>query len=68
MMKVPQFQDPEVTKFLTEYLRELDRTNKDVLKLSTANKSLLLYSPSLKVFEIKVSDAGVISATKVAGT
>jgi len=66
-MKVPNFEDPEVTKFLTEYLRELDRTSKDVLSSVTGNKSVLLYSPSKYVFEIKVSDTGVISATKVSG-
>lgn len=68
MMKVPNFKDPDVTKFLTEMLREFDRTDKQVLSAITANKSLLLYSPGLKVFEIKVSDTGVITATKVSGT
>jgi hypothetical protein len=68
MMKVPNFKDPEVTKFLIEMLRDFDRSDKDNMSLTTANRSLLLYSPSLKVFEIKVSDTGVISATKVSGT
>ena len=68
MMKVPQFKDPEVTKFLIELLRENERTDKDYMRATTGNKSVLLYSPSLKVFEIKVSDAGVITATKVSGT
>jgi hypothetical protein len=68
MMKVPNFEDPAVTKFLVEYLRESERTDKDYMRATTGNKSLLLYSPSLKVFEIKVSDTGVITATKVSGT
>lgn len=68
MMKVPVFKDPEVTKFLVEFLREQDREAKSIMSNVTANKSLLLYSPSLKVFEIKVSDAGAITATKVSGT
>jgi hypothetical protein len=67
-IKVPNFKDPEVTKFLIEMLREFERTDKEILSSITANKSLLLYSPSLKVFEIKVSDTGVITATKVSGT
>ena len=67
-IKVPNFKDPDVTKFLVEYLREVDRTDKENMSNVTANKSLLLYSPSLKVFEIKVSDTGVITATKVSGT
>jgi hypothetical protein len=68
MLKVPNFKDPEVTKFLIEYFRETERTDKDYMRATTGNKSLLLYSPSLKVFEIKVSDTGVITATKVSGT
>ena len=67
MIRVPNFKDPDVTKFLIEMLRDFDRTDKDVMTLNTANRSLLLYSPSKKVFEIKVSDAGVISATQVSG-
>jgi hypothetical protein len=68
MMKVPNLKDPELVKFLTELLRELENTEKETMSNITANRSLLLYSPSLKVFEIKVSDVGVITATKVAGT
>jgi len=68
MMKVPNFEDPAVTKFLTEMLRDFDRSDKGVMSTVTANKSLLLYSPGLKVFEITVSDTGVITATKVSGT
>jgi hypothetical protein len=67
-MKVPNFQDPEVTKFLVEFIREQEKREKDFLKSFTANKSVLLFSPSLKVFEVTVSDTGVITATKVQGT
>ena len=67
MMKVPQFKDPAVTKFFTEYIRELDRQGKDVLHSNTANRSVLLYSPSKFVFEITVDDLGAITATKVSG-
>jgi hypothetical protein len=66
--KIPEFKDPEISKFMTEFMREFDSKDKEYLKLGTANRSLLLYSPSLKVFEIKVSDTGVITATKVSGT
>jgi hypothetical protein len=68
MMRVPNFKDLEVTKFLSEMLREFDRSDKEVLSAITANRSVLLYSPSKKVFEITVSDTGVITATKVSGT
>ena len=66
-MRIPTFKDPEVTKFLIEQDREIERTKKDTLSAVTGNRSLLLYSPNKSVYEIKVSDAGVISATKVAG-
>lgn len=67
MMKVPIFQDPEVSKFLTEMLKEAEKSNKDVLSSVTGNRSVLLYSPSKYVFEVKVSDAGALSVTKVSG-
>jgi hypothetical protein len=66
-MKVPNFKEPEVTKFLEQFQLDLDRKRANLLNANTANKSILLYSPSKKVFEITVSDAGVITATKVQG-
>lgn len=68
MMKVPKFQDPDVTKFFEQFLREKEGSDKDVLSSTTGNRSLLLYSPSLKVFEVKVTDAGALTVTKVSGT
>jgi len=62
-VKVPNFQDPAVSKFLIELLRDFDRSDKDVLSSTTGNHSLLLISPSKKVFEVTVSDAGVLSVT-----
>jgi len=67
MMKVPQFEDPAVTKFLVEYLREEDRINVGYLKAGTANNSVLLLSPNKKTYEVKVSDAGVLTVTLVQG-
>jgi len=67
MITVPNFKDPEVTKFLVELMRELDSSNKFVLKNNSGNNSLLLLSPSLKVFEVKVSDAGALTVTKIQG-
>jgi hypothetical protein len=66
-MKVPNFKDPEVTKFLVEMLRDFDRSDKDVLSSTTGNHSVLLISPSKKVFEVTVTDAGalVVSAADV---
>ena len=67
-VKVPQFQDPAVTKFLVEMLRDFDRSDKDVLSSVTGNHSVLLISPSKKVFEVTVSDAGVLSVTAASMT
>jgi len=66
-MKIPNFKDQELMKFLVQWDLELQRMNKDKLNAASANRSLLLYSPSAFVFEIKVDDLGVITATKVAG-
>jgi hypothetical protein len=67
MMRVPTFEDPAVTRFLTEYLREEERIKLDYLKAGTANNSVLLLSPSKKTYEVKVSDAGALTVTLVQG-
>jgi len=67
-VKVPNFQDPAVSKFLIELLRDFDRSDKDVLSSTTANHSLLLITPDkTKVYEITISNAGAIVTTKVSG-
>jgi hypothetical protein len=63
MMKVPELEDKVLQQFLTELLMELDKQNKVVLSKVTANHSLLLLSPGLKTFEVKVSDTGVLSTS-----
>jgi len=68
MLKVPALKEPELVKFLNDLVRELADTEKETLSSITANRSVLLYSPSSKVFEITVSDTGVLTATKVSGT
>lgn len=65
-VKVPVFRDPAVTDFLTRYIESKDREYKMVMSRVSANDSLLLFSPSRKVYEVRVDDAGVISATLVA--
>ena len=66
-MRIPKFDDPEVTKFFLQYELEQSRLRKDLMVSNTGNRALLLYSPSKKVFEITVDDAGVLAITKVAG-
>jgi hypothetical protein len=66
-MKVPQFKEPGLTDFLTKSQTESSRVQNGFMTKATANNSVLLYSPSMKVYEVKVSDAGVLSATLVAG-
>lgn len=66
-MRVPNFEDPEVTKFLNQWTMEQERLINDRLSAITGNRSLLLISPGLKVWEATISDAGVLTWTKVAG-
>lgn len=66
-IRVPNFKDPELTKFLTQWQRELDSTKKDSLSSITGNHSILLVSPDKSVWEVKVSDLGALTTTKVAG-
>jgi hypothetical protein len=67
MIKVPNFKDPEVTKFLIQLVQQLDQTDIDNLSSVTANASLLLHSPSAKTFSVTVSDTGTLVVTKVQG-
>jgi hypothetical protein len=66
MMKVPEFKTfPQVTTFLTNLMREFERTDKDVLHSNTANKSILLISRNKTVYEITVENDGTLTSTKV---
>ena len=67
MAKVPTFVDPGLTDYLSRMLVERDRLLAGKLSATTANKSILLYSPSEKVYEVTVSDAGALVVTLVAG-
>lgn len=64
-MRVPNFKDPEVTKFLVQWNQELEQQRKDLLSRITANHSVLLQSPSSKIYEVTVSDAGALTVTLV---
>lgn len=64
-MRVPNFKDPELTKFLTSWTKEQDDQKRDLLSAITANHSLLLQSPSNKIYEVKVSDAGALTVTLI---
>ena len=65
MIRIPNFKDPEVTKFFADWTKDQADQRKDVLSAITANHSLLLQSPSNKIYEIKVSDAGALTITLV---
>jgi hypothetical protein len=67
MMKVPTFQEPGLSRFLEDMSKEVQQFRIDTVAANKANHSLLLISPSKKVYEIKVDDAGAISATLVRG-
>ena len=66
-MIVPEFKEPGLTHFLTDQDRELSRYKRDSLSAVSANRSVLLYSPSKLVFEVTVDDAGALHVTRVAG-
>ena len=66
-MRIPNFEDMEITKFLVQWDLEIQRMREDNLSAVRGNRALLLYSPSKKVYEVTVSDTGVLSTTYVAG-
>lgn len=65
MMKVPVFKEPGLTRFLTDMSKEVQLFRIETMSRTQANNSLLLISPSNKIFEVKVDDAGVLTATKI---
>jgi hypothetical protein len=66
-MRIPIIKDAETHKVLVELNREIENDKKDVLSAVTGNRSLLLYSPSKKVYEVTVTDAGALVITQVSG-
>jgi hypothetical protein len=64
-MRVPNFKDQELTRFLTNWSKEIDDQSKEFLNKTTANHSVLLQSPSDKIYEITVNDAGALVVTLV---
>ena len=67
-IRVPQFPDvPGLNKFLEEFLQGLNRTTDTKLDRDTANHSLLLQAPDESVWEVKVTNAGALITTKIAG-
>lgn len=66
-MRVPQFKDPELTKYLVEMDREVQRNKRDSMSTISANKSVLLFAPDLSVWEVTITNAGVLQAVKIQG-
>ena len=66
-MRIPKFEDPEVTKFANEWMRDRERIDRGKMDANIANRALLLYSSSKKVYEVTVDDSGVLHVTYVAG-
>jgi len=65
-MRIPTFQDPQLNRFFVDWEREIEGIKRDTLKSAAGNRSVLLYSPSKKVYEITVDDSGVLHVTQVA--
>ena len=66
-MRIPEFREPGLSQFLSDQDRDIQRFKLATMSAVTANRALLLYSPSKMVFEITVDDAGVLHAVKVSG-
>ena len=66
-MRIPEFKEPGLSQFLSDLDRDIQRFKLATMSGVTANRALLLYSPSKMVFEITVDDAGVLHAVKVSG-
>jgi hypothetical protein len=67
MIRVPEFKEPGLTKFLSQMASDREDKLDQRLSKQTANHSLLLQSSGGKVYEITISDAGVLVITLVAG-
>lgn len=65
--KVPPFKEPGLSDFLRRQVEERDRLLALKLDNSAGNHSVILISPSLKAYEVTVSDAGALVVTLVAG-
>lgn len=63
---VPAFKEPGLTQYLGSLSRWL-RQEFQSRPPSSQSRTMFLTSPNGSVFEVKVSDAGVISATQVSG-
>ena len=66
-MRVPKFEDIEVTKFFDQYIKETEKKENNYLMSKSSNHSILLISPSRKTYEVTVSDAGALVITLVQG-
>jgi hypothetical protein len=66
-MRIPPIKDEAIHRFALDLDKELDGIKKSTLSSTTGNRSLLLQSPDLKVFEVTVTSAGALVVTKVAG-
>lgn len=67
-MRIPEFTGiPGLSAFLRDLVTYVDRNDKNHLHINQGNNSLLLFSPDGSVFEVKVDNAGVLAATKIAG-
>jgi len=64
-IRVPSFPIKGLAQFFTDLIKYIDENDGQKLNSNSENFSLLLRSNNGSVYEIKVSDAGALSATKV---
>jgi hypothetical protein len=63
MIRVPEFKEPGLTRFLADFDRQLENERATKLSKVTANHSLLLQADNGKVYEVRVSNAGALVLT-----
>jgi hypothetical protein len=66
-LRVPQFKEPGLSRFFEEMIAAMERDAATKIDKNTANHSVLLQSPNSSVWELTITDAGTVLATKIAG-
>src|SRR5262245_56209710 len=67
-MKVPDFKEPGLSKYLTDLAKEREELLKGFLTKGTTNHSVLLQSPGGNVYEVTINDDGSITSELISGT
>lgn len=67
-LRIPNFQDPELTKFFTAWVKDQENQNKSFLSNTGANYSVMLQSPDNSVYSVSVDNNGNVNVSTVVRT